>query len=349
MIISAYFYDRLFSNTPLLQFALDLQQTAVTIEYDLDNFTTATFSLPLDADVFTNQKVEIFEEINWVATKIFIGYVFNIVPSLEAGNEIINVTAYSEKQFLSRRKVLGGANFQDETLENIMNSIVTQYNSNGDAWVINAGYTDLISIESNTGDSYYDFFTELATRLNAQWDVNDGVISIVPRIGTDLTLTDTEIVYAPNESNVSSINIVEENTAANVIVAKPSNGVAQIFPSPLPTVITWVEFRTFRAGNLQEAAEAALAEIQDSVKNYQISVQQESLDVNIGDLVPLRIEGISPRYDVSTAVTVLRKVQQYTNGVKAIQIEVWDVRVKSKNIINTINNLNSKVALLETS
>jgi hypothetical protein len=62
MILSAYMYDSFFSNVPVNQFFLDLQQTAVSVKYELKNHHVATFSLALDTTITQGQKIRIYEE-----------------------------------------------------------------------------------------------------------------------------------------------------------------------------------------------------------------------------------------------------------------------------------------------
>ena len=133
MRIKAVFYQWFFGTQVIAQHYIEIQQNELEINYDLNNFDVATFSLPFDAAVNEWDRLEIFiEETNSSLVRdLWCFYIYRIKPILSTALRILEITCNSEKEYLSKRKLIEDKNI----LENVVDSI-----SNINDWIPNQRY-----------------------------------------------------------------------------------------------------------------------------------------------------------------------------------------------------------------
>lgn len=348
MIISAYFYNWFFSTTPVKQYFLDLQQTAIETKDDLTSFGSCTFSLPLDADVDVGQKVVIYEQKNDTTIQIFSGYLYMIEPILDVANRIIQCTVYDEKHFLTKKKVLADNDFTTQPLSSILSVLATTYNTLGDGWVIDCDVMDA-SLTYKAGDSFFDAFNDLAEWLKLQWTVRNGVVIMKSRIGLDRTFgpSFTEAIYSNNESNISEVAIkIEDNRVDLVIVNYGDGWLVSQYPLTNPNPCESVRYITTRSRDVDIVAQSIYDNNQTPFIQYNFTLQQDSLRASIGDLIQFRIQDFG-KYDFTGSTNIISKTTSYTNGVKIETIGVSERVAQAKNFTGIIRNIQRDINLMK--
>ena len=344
-------YDAVFSNNILDQFFLTLTNRSVAINYDKTNFDTAEFFLPIDADIEKDQAVKIYEENGSDVTKIFSWIVSDIEPVLNEWEKIQKISCSSEKKILFDRKTFSNFALNNQPLSSLISVLQTTYNSNWDNRQSSIQTPWNISIESKVWDSFSDILDEAVQQLWAQWDVVDGVIIVDEFVWKDRTIwvDFVEIVDSLYESNVSNTEITISWWNKNVIVAKDNDWGSIVFPSPLPTKITWVITETFRKWNLTRNAIEALNKQSQRIINYNVSVNQGSIDVDAWDKVVFRLETAWSKYNFLWNILVLKKDVQYTNWTKIVKYWLSPINNTTPSFNKTINKLQRDVRLIQNS
>lgn len=350
MIISAYFFDQFFDTQPVEQFFLDLQQTSISITKELTEFGSCEFSLPLNANVNIAMKVVVYEEDSVGNGKvIFSWYIYQIKPILDRSNKIMLVTCYDEKHFLTKRKILSTFSLINQPIEIIAQNLETAYNSNWDARTHDIVWINT-SVELKFGDNYYDAFNEVCESLNLQRDVFQWKITIKTIIGKDKTfwVDYAEAIYTDLESNISWIEVLEEDSRNNLVLVRWQSGATAMYPATLPTPIYWVAFKEVRDWwNLSDVAQNIYNQLQLWLLNYKFTLEQGALNANVWDKIVLRVEWLW-KYDFVWSTTVLKKTTEYENGVKKEDIEVWESTVERKSLAWVIRNIQAEVNLIKT-
>lgn len=347
MIITAYVYNRFFGGVLQDTFDIDLQQEALTINKDLTGFGTATFSLGLESEIEIWRRVEIFEDNGTIQQKVFVGYVYDITPQVNGWQNILQVECRDEKHFLTTRLVLSTQAFVNQPIQSIASKIVSEYNSNWDSWIVSA-LADNATITAKVGTSYYDFFNDLTSQLWRQRDVRDGEIVIAPMIWVDKSIWSgfTEIAFLPYGGNVTNIQIKEQRTIANVAIVSDWSSTI-VYPSPLPSNISWVVYKSVRGGDLNQIAQTEIENAQASIVNYQTEVAVWSISANVWDKIQLRIEDLSPKYNFTGKVNVIKKTNVYTDALKTDTYEVWETTIKVRTLAGVINQIKQNVSTLQ--
>ena len=344
MTISAYFYQTFFASSPVEMYLLDLQNTAVKISYDLNSFGICEFSLPLDADIQEWRKIKVYAD----DSLIFSWYVFQTVPVLDRVNRIIQVQCNSEKHYLSRRSLLASVNINPNANDHAI-QLQTQYNSNGDARTYETDASTM-SIQWWVWATWYDVINDACESAGTKRDVRDGKLIIKKEIWQNKTygMDFQEIVYTPYESNVSSMTTTRTYSDANVVIWIDTQWNTYIYPTVLPSVITSVETKEFRDGNLAQATENYYNTLWNINTTYNMQIEQWSINANIGDIVRVRIEWFW-KYDIVSSVYVVKKTIEYTNATKVETYEVSETAFWQSGFSEKLRKIQTDLRRIQTS
>ena len=340
-MIKWYLYDTIFSNTPLKMFKLNLESDALKIKYDdLNNFSTATFSLSLDSDVKKLQKFIIFD---W-NIEIFNWYVSNFKPVLDKTNAKLEIECSSQKRYMSELCLLDPLNIVSQPVDNILIELQSQLNSN---WFSRTFETDgsIVSKKAWRGSTWFDVLSDLwLQRLIINWKI---IIKEQVWINRSIWVNIQELSYSPYNSNVSKVEILTKNNNANVVIWKTKSQGIFIYPTPLPNKITWITFKEFRDWDVQWQTIKYYNTLWLEKFVYSVTAEQWAIDANVWDIVWLRIQWFW-KFNISTNVFVLSKTSLYKDWTLSIWYQVSEWTAPIEWIIEDIKNLRRDIRIMQT-
>ena len=320
-------------------YQLNLQNTAVKITYDdLNNFSICEFSISFDNNINKWDKIKIYE---W-NDHIFTWYVVKDEPVLDRTNNIVNITCYDEKHYLSQIRLLNYVSVVWWNIGDIITEIQSQYNIHWQSWTGDVDNTP-IAIQAGIWSSWFDVFNDLPIK----WTVREWVIVAKQEIGQDISYTE-KILYTPYESNVNGIKIETKSNFANVVIWKSSGWNTYIYPTTLPTLITGVDFQEFRDWDLQQSTIDYYNKLWNTNIIYRADVEQWSITANVWDIIGLVIKWFG-KYDYNGRVYVTKKTVEYTNAVKIETYEVSESVYEKSDFVSKIRKLGRDVQRLQTS
>jgi hypothetical protein len=261
---------------------------------------------------------------------------------LDRTNNIVNITCYDEKHYLSQIRLLNYVSIVWWNIGNVISELQAQYNIHWQSWTGDVDNTP-ISIQTGIWSSRFDVFNDLPIK----WTVREWVIVAKQEIWQDISYTE-KILYTPYESNVNGIKIETKSNFANVVIWKNSSWNTYIYPATLPALITWVDFQEFRDWDLQQSTIDYYNKLGNTNIIYRADVEQWSITANVWDIIGLVIKWFG-KYDYNWRVYVTKKTVEYTNAVKIETYEVSESVYEKSDFVSKIRKLGRDVQRLQTS
>lgn len=296
------------------------------------------------------QKIQFFEVENWEDVILFEWYISELNPWLNN----IEIEAKDLRQLFQKKMCIQDYSFSSETLHNIINNIVSDWNNEyWESWTVNINLTWTISKELKKGDNFYDIFYELWESFNWIWITKWTEIYFWEIVWEDKSVWEkfTEIIYNKNEpieNNLSEISRSNYSTIANIIFG--TDGTSTIIktnPSSISEFWPLAEYKNFREGDLETDTQSYLDIKSKEQFIYDIMPDINSIDMNIWDKISLRIENVSEYLDIEGAVIVNSKNTRLINNTKVIEIWLSEIYVTKDNFVKKINDTKKTINLLK--
>lgn len=341
-------YSWIFDTTPI-----DTIETYFNAEIKEDISWVSSLNMTVKNEVTglkRLQKIEFFEIKDNQDIILFEWYISELKPWLNN----IEIEAKDFRQLFSKKLCIQNYSFTNETLDNIINTIVTDWNNAyWESWVVNTNLTGTISKDLKEWDNFYDIFYELSETFLWMWTIKWNEIFFWEIIWEDKSVWEnfTEIIYNKNEpveNNLSEISRQNYSTIANIIFGTDGT-TTTIKTNPTSIAEFWplAEYKNFRAGNLSDDTQKYLDIKSQEQFIYDIMPDVNSIDVNLWDKIYLRIENVSEYLDIEWSVIVNTKNTSIVNGTKVIKIWLSEIYVTKDNFVKKINDTKKTINLLK--
>ena len=214
-------------------------------------------------------------------------------------------------------------------LNDLIDDYSNQYNEN---WAFGTDFTQNISLNIKKWDNYFDVLDELAEQTGAVWDIKDKEIIFKRNIGVDKTSWPdyVEINYNwlfPNSSNIANINVIGTATRSNIVLWQDQNWHIIVNDSWYVDRIYGVGKKEFRDGDLWQNTNKFLENANRQQRLYQLQVESNTINADVGDKVKLVVENTNQFYDIDTDAVVLWKTITYTNGSKRVDYNIGELNL----------------------
>ena len=343
-------YSGVFDTTPI-----DTIDTYFDIEIKEDISWTSFMQLSLSnkqTGIKRGQKIQFFEIKDWQDVGLFEGYIDELSPWLD----LLEITAKDFKDLMQKKLTTQSYNFVSKTLQEIVESIVSDWNSTySENWTVNSNFTLTISKDIKQGDNFYDIFNELSETFLWAWTVKWNEIFFSEIIWEDKTSWSsfTEIIYNKNEpveNNLSDIKVVNYGTISNIIYWTDWTNVS-VKTNPISIANFWPlsEYRNFREGNLSDDTQKYLDIKSEEQLIYDISPDVNAIDVDLWDKIKLRIENVSEYLDIEWDVIVNTKETTFEWNTKIIKVWLSKIYVTKDEFTKKINDTKKTINILKLS
>ena len=346
--IKAIFYENFFSDNVVTTEFLTFQRWPIEFVYDLNDFSYANFTLPYNTDADKYNRVEMFVEQNWTQERVFTWYVFSLNPNVNDNLNTFQVNCKSEKEYLNSRVALSDISTSWQSIVSAINSILQPYIDNGENWQVFTDITETVDVEVGTWEWLFDVISDFADQVWAQREVEDAIIRFKTRVGIDRTagVWFKELSWTDHTKDIKTPEITNEAREADVVVAWDWNTTI-IFPGILPDNIRRVVSVSFNSGNLSKKAEEYYNNINQPYKIYKITPEEWDIGINIGDLIPVRIEWLWERIDTSLNLTVTKKQVLRADWINRTSYELSEGVISRVTTSNVIKKIQRDISILQ--
>ena len=323
-------------DTNDLQFTLDIndEQIASIIEY---------------------KKVALYSVANNVDTLLWTGYISD--PSNDF--EKVYVVCSDEKRYMQKKQIYTDKNWSATPIATILNTLVTEANARSGGLHGNLSYqtglTDTITKDFKKGTNYFDILQELAERLNAEWKVTENEIIFETTIGEDKT-SGSNFVEFSSDRDIGIGNTIASylskrngNHIATAVIGK--DGTAYSEQDDNTATFGFVESSvSFNDGDLVAQTTEYLNERKVSQTEITLTIDPNAIDyanMNIGDLVHIRINHGSPLIDIETDVLILEKTVEIRNKQAIASVIVGTAKKRILTPQNYLAKIDKRMKTLE--
>lgn len=348
-MILAKVYQNLFSTNVIVT---EFVESVVKVEEDLANFDVATLEIPFFDWLSEDIKIELHEISNNIDTLIFSWFIFEIRPRFDKIG-LVKITARSQKALMLKRKVLLPKNY-NTTVQDILQDLIDDYNAYWEQWTLDTVYTNIINLELNVWDTYFDVINEIAEQIEAERDIIDSVVVLAWSLGEDKSTWSNyaEIVFNwryPSNNNVKDIELIGQADRSNIVIGIDKNWNRQREVDTSDGVIYGVSVVNFRNGDLVAKTQAELAKRNVDQRTYKVLVEANTvINVNKWDTVRISISDTIDIMDVEGTTTVVKKTTMYDNATKYIDIFVSSFKKADITTTSILNDIQKQIAYLKT-
>ncbi len=341
-------YSGIFDTTPI-----DTIETYFDAEIQEDINGVSSLKITVKNEVTglkRLQKIQFFEIQNWEDVVLFEWYISELKPGLNN----LEIESKDFRQLFQKKMCIENYTFTSETLHNIINTIVDDWNNTyWESWTVNINLTGTLSKDFKQWDNFYDIFYELSESLLGMWNVKWNEIFFGEIIWEDKSVWEkfTEIIYNKNEpveNNLSEIKRINYSTIANIIFGTDGT-TTTIKTNPTSISEFWplAEYKNFREWDLSENTQAYLDIKSQEQFIYDITPDINSIDVDLWDKIYLRVENVSEYLNIDGSVIVNTKNTRIINGTKVIELWLSEIYVTRDNFIKRINDTKKTINLLK--
>lgn len=328
---------------------------------ELKGFGRASFILPINdpqmAAIVEHNKIAIYEvkdggdELKWS------GYIDE--PEFDFLNA--RVKASEEKRAMQFKIIFEEKEWSPETVENILDELTTEANarSGGDRGDLTYT-TDLVESVTKTfpkGDTYYNILESIATQLDAEWTVELNEIKLLQTIGEDKSDATgdpfVEIVSNRNSPNENTIASFLDKRAGNLIRTSLIGKAGSSYSQATDNTETFGHVegsQSLPAGDLADQTVAYLREHSGSISTITVEIITDRIrydDVEVGDVIKLRIEGYSPVINVESSVKILKRSVVIVDRIPSMKISVSDSTRLIRDPANFFAKLDQRISAIE--
>jgi hypothetical protein len=320
-----------------------------TLDQDVNGYDTLTVTLPPEiTGIRQFQRVECFRADVGADFRIFSGYVFKVTAQLGQ----ISVACNSEKWLLQKKLVLSDTAFSNTAANSAITSLVSAWNSaHGESWTVSCAVTDPITKTLKQGDDLFGVVEEIAGLVGCVFDAQDGVITVAPLLGRDLSAPGdgyAEAVYDeldPAGTNVSDLSVETYSTVTNVLIS--SDGTIKrtdVDAASKAQFGALGEYKEFRQGDLANQAGEYLASKKTEQKV--ITCQVSGLEsVYKGDKIRLSIRNAGEYMDYEGTAIVNRKTLAIENGSERVTLGLADGYAYVDSLSKTLKQIQNSAFL----
>ena len=347
MELVAKFYPHYWSTALIMQEPIITQ---VVIDEDLKTFDVVDFDVPLFTGIARDVKVELYEVNINTDKKVFSWYIHEIKPKRKQFN-MIWLQARSEKAIMNKRLALQVYNITNQDIKVAVQTLLAQYNTSfGDSWTVETDFTaNIPELKVEIEDEYFGIFDELAESTDSFWTVKDGVVRFSKNSGQDKT-TSAIVDFdgqSPNPWNIDDIEVKETATSASIVIVNEINGTKNVDTSKYADFCLGVATKTIRKWDIVEKTAKFYENINKPQRSYNISIVNNSIDVNTGDLIQVNVYNTNDFYDYEWPATIITKKTTYSNATKKIEYCVWEFIVAPFTMESRLNGVEKQIKLLK--
>lgn len=289
-------------------------------------------------------KVQLFTIENGVDTLQWSGYIDR--PKFDLENFVVECA--DEKRFMENKVIFEDKSYSSISVSDILSELVTEANTRSGGTRGNLSYetdlTDLITKEFSEGTDYYSIINTIAKELEAEWYVRNNKIILKQTIGTDRTVEPNFLEFVSNigsmnESNIANITgTIDGSSVVTSLIGKA--GAAKVTKTQNTSEFGHVErSNTFPEGDLSDQVDGFMNVRSASQREVSIEVNPDRVDfknVNVGDLVKLRIERNNLLIDLEANVKVISRTVRFVDKKAQLDVKLGTV---SKEVLTTENFL----------
>jgi hypothetical protein len=273
--------------------------------------------------------------------------------------ESIDVICSDEKRFLQKKIIHEDKNWSGTPIADVIQELVDEANARSGGMGGNLTFeTNLVltvTKEFNRGTTYFEIMQDLAELLNAQWKVTHNKIIFQESIGEDKTSGVNFVEFISNrEIGIGNTIIAYKakrlgNNIVTAVTGKNDAGYSE--QQENTDQFGFLEgSQSFGEGDLAEQTERYLDEKSVSQIEIELTLAPNAIgyrQVNVGDLVSVRIEHGSPLVDLEENLIILEKSVEVTNGQPNLNVKVGAVKKSVAKPKNFFAKMDKRIKALE--
>lgn len=321
---------------------------SLEISENLTSYSYCTLSIPVIEWIEELDIIRIYE-IQDTDILLFEGYIDSFTPWI---NEItLEIKDY--KALLQRKWILADVTYTTQTPKQIIDDMISDYNSLGDNWFCVSWISDTTTKELTMWDNLYDIINELANESWSQWILYWTTIYFNELVWDDYStwINFKEIIYNwidTSENNINTIKLTQYWDVENIVVWIDESG-NKILKTDSASIATyWPMFWKInvRDWDLETLTQAYLDFKKTPQKIYKLEIEPFTIDVNIWDKIHARIEEVNSYLNYEWAVFVITKTTKIENATKVVTYWVSTSNIKVKDFIHTMRDIETAINYL---
>lgn len=333
----------------------------LTFTSELKGFGRMSFLLPVDdpqlSAIVEHYKIAVYEVSGGADVLIWSGYIDE--PEFDFDNAVI--FASDEKRGLQHKRIFEQKAWAAVSVADILDELATEANARSGGDRGNLSYTtDVAESVTKTfekGDSYYNIIDSIASQLEVEWTVVLNEIKLLETIGEDKSddsgTSFVEIVSNRNSPNENTIATFKDKRSGNLLttslIGKSGGGYSQA-TNNTATFGHIESTKNFPEGDLAAQTTADLAENSGSISTIVVTANTDRIEYNeveVGDLIKLRIEGYSPVINTSGPVKVLKKSVEIKDRIPSMKLTVSDTSRIVRDPANVLAKIERRLSAIE--
>lgn len=346
----AYIYD--LSNNIIAQVDWLINLSITT---SLNDVSTASFSLYHTNEYCTRsilkkyRRVKINKQVGNVESTMFDG----VIRWFEANLTTLSVKLESFEHLLDRRFLHMDYVSVSQTVDSVLSTILDDINTLYDTGItLDCGITDLTSKEYKDWESFLKVLQDLASN-GYEWIIEDKVLKFKSTVGVDLSTGDDFVEYRyninePEDRTIDDIKMVDDGkNFANGVIGKSWASFTEESDSA-SILENWLIEDSFSVSGDDATATASYLEDRKYwFAEYEVDgISKDFFEANLGDLVKVYIfVGNDLMYFNGTMKVIWKTFS--AGDLEKIQFKLWKTKVKTKDIIEQIMDIQKRVKTLE--
>ena len=346
-------------NTIIAQF---INPIGLKFNRELVNSGSLSFQVSITdlqlAQVIEFKKVALYAIDQGEDKPIWTGYISEIVNDFAW----VYITCGDEKDFMRNKIISGSRDWMNVNLVTVLSSMVSEANQRKGTNELALSYlTDspnlMVKKKFSYGVTFFDAIREITEALGLEWKVFLNKIIVKQSIGIDRSVASPdyfEFVWnnqSPIENNITKFkNTRWVNGIATWVIGKASGGGVSVISGDKSLFGSIERVYPMDDGDVQSQTQEYVNKHQTSQLEREFEVQidaEEAINVDVGDLVKIRIIHGSPLVDADTAVKIIEKTAVFENKVPTITIKVATETKEVKNMANFLTELNRRLRRVE--
>lgn len=318
------------------------------------------FSLKIQEDLTSLSSWEItIKEIEWIEKNdiiqiievwetdniIFEWYIDDLVVWIEE----IQITFKDFKAMFQNKKVLSDKTFTSQTPKQIIDNLISDYNSRWDTWTCISSISTTLTKELKIWDNYYDIINEICDFLQIQWIIKWNIIHVEEFVWENRTTWEEFFEFIYNAVDINENNIIQIDRKStpiyNIIVWIDSNGTKIIKEDTTSITENWPIANTInvRVWNLSDITQAFLDFYKTEKVYYELQSELLSQELNIWDKVAVRIEESNEYLNFDWEAFVITKDTDFVNNSKFVKYSISTNNIKIKSFIQRMRQIDTNI------
>jgi hypothetical protein len=325
----------------------------------LVNFGKMSFELDINdsqiGEILEKRKVAVYAIEGITDQLLWTGVIED--PVNDSKTVIVNCA--EEKGYMRDKQVFTDKNYQTDSISDVLDELTSESNARDGGFNGSLTFSTNMTVDAEkeftAGTSYAQILDELALLHDAEWTVRLNQIIFNETVGSDKTsgpdlilLTSTR--QNPNENNVSNFSIKRNGRAITTsLMGKDSSGTSK--KDGDTSVFGFIEkSENFDDGNLDTQTQELVNKRSVTQREITLDVVSNFVDfrdIDVGDLIKLKIDYESPLAQIDDSLKVVEKTVAFVNKKPRVGVRVAKLAKPIDDFTNFLRKLNTRVGRLE--